>query len=97
MTNDVTKHDMPPLGQQQRGAVSPGTIPPTVTVPTPLPPIEPATPVSGFAGSKIESRPANQEGAPRGFTLPDGVPAAQIKADSFRYGNASTPSPGRRR
>jgi hypothetical protein len=44
--------------------------------------IQPPTPVSGFGETGIRSR----ESTPPSFELPETVSAADIKAQSFRYG-----------
>jgi hypothetical protein len=70
--------------QQQRGAVSPGTIEPNATVLQPPPAIEPARIVSGASTSAIKSA----DGPSRSFTLPDRISAAELLAQSRRYGGS---------
>ena len=92
--NDVTHPTRPGYAgkgnQQQRGAVSPGTIEPNATIPEPqaMPPIEPAKVVSGASPGPIKSRPSNTPGAPRTFQLPDRVSPAELLAQSRRYGGS---------
>lgn len=84
LSKDVTRPD-PPVAEQPRGAVVPGTIAPNSTVPRPLPPIDAPIPVSGVDGAGISSA-GRAEAPTRGFTLPDKVPASQVHADAVRYG-----------
>lgn len=52
-----------------------------------MPKVEPAKPVSGFAfpgGSPAKLTDAE----PKSFKLPENVSAADVKADSFRYGGS---------
>jgi hypothetical protein len=88
-SKDVTtptrpRYDRPPDYRQPPGAVVPSkTIPPTSqSDPRPLPPVEPATIVSGESGAGIKS-----SDIPRpNFRLPETVSAEQIRQESFRYG-----------
>jgi hypothetical protein len=69
--------------QQPPGAVSPGTIAPNSTIPKPLPPIDPMTPVGAHSGvTKSDQAGA----APSGFKLPDRVSASELREQSFKYG-----------
>lgn len=58
-------------------------IPPAATAPAPLKPVDPATPVSGFAGAR--SGPAVGDGS---FKLPDTVSTQSMKDAGRKYGNS---------
>jgi hypothetical protein len=66
---DVTKPDQP--------------VPPTHTAPAPLKPVDPMTPVAGFAGAR--SGPAVGDGS---FKLPETVSTQSMKEAGRKYGNS---------